>query len=202
MKKLIFLFSIFYFSVFCYAYKMPKDVVKIKDNNKLHYELNRNTYKFVILQEKKTLEVPAPHFFIIIRTQTPITKEDLIGGVCYLDIGEYNNIYGSFSFGMSISLNEKINNNMYFSFTPDVSEAELKDLSSKKVNAVLIRAENFSGMHSFYESLEYLDPSKIQIKETEGFFINGEIEKNATPFVNDLLMMTKFYFEVCEKVLN
>ena len=56
--------------------------------------------------------------------------------------------------------------------------------------------------YSFYESLEYLDPSKIQIKETEGHFINGEIEKNATPFVNDLLMMTKFYFEVCEKVLN
>ena len=202
MKKLIFLFGIFYFSIFCYAYKVPKDVVKIKDDNKLHYELNRNTYKFVILQEKKTLEVPAPHFFIIIRTQTPITKEDLKGGVCHLDIGEYNNIYGSFSFGMSISLNEKINNNMYFSFTPDVSEAELKDLSSKKVNAVLIRAENFSGMHSFYESLEYLDPSKIQIKETEGLFINGEIEKNATPFVNDLLMMTKFYFEVCEKILN
>lgn len=203
MKKLIFLFSIFYFSVFCYAYKVPKDVVKIKDDNKLHYELNRANYKIVILEEQEEDPITyRPHFFIIIRTQTPITKEDLIGGVCYLDIGEYNNIYGSFSFGMSISLNEKINNNMYFSFTPDVSEAELKDLSSKKVNAVLIRAENFSGMHSFYESLEYLDPSKIQIKETEGLFINGEIEKNATPFVNDLLMMTKFYFEVCEKVLN
>lgn len=203
MKKLIFLFGIFYFSVFCYAYKVPKDVVKIKDNNKLHYELNRANYKIAILEEQEEDPITyRPHFFIIIRTQTPITKEDLIGGVCYLDIGEYNNIYGSFSFGMSISLNEKINNNMYFSFTPDVSEAELKDLSSKKVNAVLIRAENFSGMHSFYESLEYLDPSKIQIKETEGLFINGEIEKNATTFVNDLLMMTKFYFEVCEKVLN
>ena len=202
MRKLIFLFTIFYFSVFCYAYKVPQDVVKIKDNNKVHYELNRNTYKFVILQEKETLEVPAPHFFIIIRTQTPVTKEDLTIGSCSLDLGEYNNIYGSFSFGMIISLNEKINNNMYFSFMPDISEAELKDLSLKKVNAVLIRAENFSGMHSFYESLEYLDTSKIQIKETKGHFINGEIEKNATPFVNDLLMMTKFYFEVCEKILN
>ena len=53
MKKLIFLFTIFYFSVFCYAYKVPQDVVKIKDNNKVHYELNRNSYKFVILQEKE-----------------------------------------------------------------------------------------------------------------------------------------------------
>ena len=103
---------------------------------------------------------------------------------------------------MSISLNEKINNKMYYYFIPDVSEAELKDLSSKKMNAVLIRAENFSGMHSLYESLEYIASSKMKMRETEGHFINGEIEKDATPFVNDLLMMTKFYFEVCEKILN
>ena len=57
-------------------------------------------------------------------------------------------------------------------------------------------------MHSFYEDLEYRDQSSIQIKETEGHFINGEIEKNASQFIDDLLMMTKFYFEVCEKVLN
>lgn len=204
MRKLIFLFTIFYFSVFCYAYKVPQDVVKIKDNNKVHYELNRNTYKFVILQEKGTLEVPAPHFFIIIRAQTPVTKEDLTGGGCYLETIENDNIYGTFSFGMSISLNEKINNKMYYYFIPDVSEAELKDLSSKKINAVLILAENFSGMHSLYESLEYRASSKMKMKirETEGHFINGEIEKDATPFVNDLLMMTKFYFEVCEKILN
>lgn len=201
MKKIILLFSIFYFSVICYGYKIPEDVNNIKDNNKIHYELNRSTYKFVILQEKKTLEVPAPHFFIIIRTQTPVTKEDLTKG-CFLDIRENDNIYGSFSFGMIISLNEKINNMMYFSGMPDVSEAELEDLSTKKVNAVLIRAENFSGMHSFYEDLEYRDTSKIKIKETEGYFINGEIEKNASQFIDDLLMMTKFYFEVCEKVLN
>ena len=201
MKKIIFLFSIFYFSIICYGYKIPEGVNNIKDNNKIHYELNRDTYKFVILQEKKTLEVPAPHFFIIIRTQTPVTEEDLTKG-CFLDIRENNNIYGSLSFGMIISLNEKINNMMYFSGMPDVSEAELEDLSTKKVNAVLIRAENFSGMHSFYEDLEYRDQSSIQIKETEKHFINGEIEKNASRFIDDLLMMTKFYFEVCEKVLN
>ena len=202
MRKLIFLFIIFYFSVFCYAYKVPQDVVKIKDNNKVHYELNRNTYKFVILQEKETLEVPEPHFFIIIRTQTPVTKEDLTGLGCRLDVTGNNSIYGTFSLGMSISLNEKINNKMYYYFIPDVSEAELKDLSSKKMNAVLIWAENFSGMHSLYESLEYIASSKMKMRETEGHFINGEIEKDATPFVNDLLMMTKFYFEVCEKILN
>ncbi|PCG20565.1 hypothetical protein [Brachyspira sp. G79] len=201
MKKIIFLFSIFYFAVICYGYKIPEGVNNIKDNNKIHYELNRDTYKFVILQEKETLEVPAPHFFIIIRTQTPVTEEDLTKG-CFLDIRENNNIYGSFSFGMIISLNEKINNMMYFSGMPDVSEAELEDLSTKKVNAVLIRAENFSGMHSFYEDLEYRDQSSIQIKETEKHFINGEIEKNASQFIDDLLMMTRFYFEVCEKVLN
>ena len=201
MKKIIFLFSIFYFAVICYGYKIPEGVNNIKDNNKIHYELNRDTYKFVILQEKETLEVPAPHFFIIIRTQTPVTKEDLTKG-CFLDIRENNNIYGSLSFGMIISLNEKINNMMYFSGMPDISEAELEDLSTKKVNAVLIRAENFSGMHSFYEDLEYRDQSSIQIKETEKHFINGEIEKNASQFIDDLLMMTKFYFEVCEKVLN
>ena len=201
MKKIILLFSIFLFSVICYGYKIPEGINNIKDNNKIHYELNRDTYKFVILQEKKTLEVPAPHFFIIIRTQTPVTEEDLTKG-CFLDLRENNNIYGSFSFGMIISLNEKINNMMYFSGMPDVSEAELEDLSTKKVNAVLIRAENFSGMHSFYEDLEYRDQSSIQIKETEGHFINGEIEKNASQFIDDLLMMTKFYFEVCEKVLN
>ena len=201
MKKIIFLFSIFYFSIICYGYKIPEGVNNIKDNNKIHYELNRDTYKFVILQEKKTLEVPAPHFFIIIRTQTPVTEEDLTKG-CFLDIRENNNIYGSLSFGMIISLNEKINNMMYFSGMPDVSEAELEDLSTKKVNAILIRAENFSGMHSFYEDLEYRDQSSIQIKETEKHFINGEIEKNASRFIDDLLMMTKFYFEVCEKVLN
>lgn len=204
MRKLIFLFTIFYFSVFCYAYKVPQDVVKIKDNSKLHYELNRANYKIAILEEQEEDTITyRPHFFIIIRTQTPVTKKDLEENKMYFFETTINNeAYAYSSTPYYISVNEKINNEMYYHQEMDISEEELKELSEKKVNAVLIRAENFSGMHSFYESLEYLDTSKIQIKETEGHFINGEIEKNATPFVNDLLMMTKFYFEVCEKILN
>ncbi|AFR69501.1 hypothetical protein B2904_orf144 [Brachyspira pilosicoli B2904] len=201
MKKLIFLFGIFYFSVFCYAYKVPKDVVKIKDDNKLHYELNRANYKIVILEEQEEDPITyRPHFFIIIRTQTPITKKDLEENkMCFFETTINNEAYAYSSTPYYISVNEKINNEMYYHQEMDISEEELKELSEKKVNAVFIRPENFSGAYELKEDLEYLKSinlSSIQIKETDGYFINGEIEKDASKFISDLSMMIDFYFEI------